>query len=150
MKIKLIIMTILLVFAFVFVAKTIAFVTIQGHEAVVRQDIFKGVLSDVWLSGTKIYCGWTTQIFKYDIGTQKITFDWEQGNKDAEYPPIMVEIGENGGQKAWISLSVNYRVGWEEKKQFLKFIQERVLLLLGRKLIMPSKIITFSRQEEFM
>lgn len=112
MRTKLILILVLSVFAIVFIIKTVSFVTVQGHEAVVRQDIVKGVLNDVWLSGTKIYSGWTTQIFNYDIGTQKITFDYQHGNPDAEYPPILVEIGENGGQKAWICLSVNYRIGW--------------------------------------
>jgi len=96
------------------VAHTIGIVKIEGNEAVVRQDLFQGVVSDVWLSGTKAYNGWTTDIYKYNIGTQKCTFDDEKSNEGAEYPRIVVDCGENGGQKAYIAMSINYRVGWDD------------------------------------
>jgi regulator of protease activity HflC (stomatin/prohibitin superfamily) len=70
-------------------------------------------MSDVWTSGTKMFCGWTTDIYKYDIGTQKITFDTKGDNKDAEYDRIEINCGENGGQKAWIAISMNYRIGYD-------------------------------------
>jgi len=95
------------------VVGTIGVVKVEGNEAVVRQNIFKGVVPDVWLSGTHFYLGWIWDVYKYDIGTQKITFDDKNRNKDAEYDRVNVNVGENGGQSAWISLSVNYRIGFD-------------------------------------
>ena len=60
--------------------KTVCIEKIEGNEAVVRQSLTEGVLNDVWLSGTKFYCGWILDTYKYDIGTQKITFDNQEKN----------------------------------------------------------------------
>jgi regulator of protease activity HflC (stomatin/prohibitin superfamily) len=114
--IKLSIIAIVSIIAIWAIAHTISWVKIEGNEAVVKQDLFKGVLPDVWLSGTKFFCGWTTDVYKYDIGTQKCTFDDPQDNKEAEYVDIEVNCGEGGGQKAWVSMSINYRVGWIRDK----------------------------------
>ncbi len=110
---------VLLVLAVVF-SKTISFVKVQGNEAVVRQHLVHGIVDDVWRDGTHFYIGWFWDVHKYNIGTQKVTFDQRepdatgfQGNSDAEYPRIAIDVGENGGQKVYIALSVNYRVGWE-------------------------------------
>lgn len=89
-------------------------VKIEGDEAAVRQDWHKGVLNDIWGPGTQWYNGWTTDVYKYDIGTQKVTFDDSSSNHGAEFPRILVNVGENGGQAAWIAMSVNYRMGWDD------------------------------------
>lgn len=92
------------------IGNTVGVVKVEGNEAVVKQHLFKGVVDDIWTSGTHFYMGWFWDVYKYDIGTQKITFDSHVNNKDAEWPSIPVEVGENGGQKAQISISCNYRL----------------------------------------
>lgn len=109
MKFKLIASTILGLITLFVLGRTVSWVNIEGHEVAVRQNIFKGVLEDVWYSGTKMYCGWTDHVYIYDIGIQKITFDNED-NREAEYPRISVEIGANGGQRAYVAMSANYRI----------------------------------------
>ena len=86
-----------------------AIVKIEGNEVAVIQDWKKGVLERTLPSGTHFYNNWAWDVYKYDIGTQKITFD-SYNNKDAEWPSIQVEVGENGGQKAEVSLSCNYHL----------------------------------------
>jgi len=112
---------------------TVSLVKIEGNEAVVRQDLFQGVMNDVWTSGTKVYCGWTTDIYKYNIGTQKITFDVKGENRDAEYERIEVNCGENGGQKAWIAISMNYRIGYDTAKD-------------GAPVFAPGKLVTLHKE----
>lgn len=90
-----------------------ALVKIEGNEIAVIQDWSKGVLDKTLASGTHFYQNWAWDIYIYDIGTQKITFD-SFNNKDAEWPSIPVEVGENGGQKAQISISCNYRLNPEK------------------------------------
>ena len=109
---KMVIMVVVGIIALWALFHTVSLVKIEGSQAVVRQDLFKGVMSDVWLSGTKIFCGWTTDVYKYDIGTQKCTFDDPKDNSATDYVDIEVNCGEGGGQKAWVSMSINYRVGW--------------------------------------
>ena len=87
----------------------LAVIKIEGNEIAVIQDWQKGVLEKTLLSGTHFYQNWAWDIYKYDIGTQKITFD-SFDNKDAEWPSIPVEVGENGGQKAQVSISCNYHL----------------------------------------
>src|SRR3990167_8750063 len=89
-------------------------VKIEGNEVYVIQDWKQGVLDKVLTSGTHFYQNLFWDIYKYNIGTQKITFDEHSSNEDAEYDRIIVEVGENGGQKAHIAISANYRVGWVE------------------------------------
>ena len=85
--------------------------TVQGDEVLVMQHWKSGVLDNVKLSGTHFFFpGAFYDLFKYDIGTQKITFDSQASNQDAEYQAIAVEVGENGGQKAWVAISVNYHL----------------------------------------
>lgn len=86
-----------------------AAIKIEGNQIAVIQDWKKGVLDKTLPSGTHFYNNWAWDIYPYDIGTQKITFDDGQ-NKDAEWPAIQVEVGENGGQKAKIAVSCNYRL----------------------------------------
>jgi regulator of protease activity HflC (stomatin/prohibitin superfamily) len=90
-------------------------------------------MNDVWTSGTKVYCGWTTDIYKYNIGTQKITFDTKGDNKDAEYDRIEVNCGENGGQKAWIAISMNYRIGYDTAPD-------------GHPVLAPDKLVTLHKE----
>jgi len=111
---------------------TVSFVKIEGNEAVVRQDLFQGVMNEVWTSGTKVYCGWTTDIYKYDIGTQKVTFNTKDETKDAEYDRIEVNCGENGGQKAWIAISMNYRIGYDTDKDGLPVLAPHKLVTLHK------------------
>lgn len=89
---------------------TVSWTKIEGNEVAVRQHLTQGVVDDVWTSGTHFYMGWFWDVYKYNIGIQKITFDNMKNNKDAEYERIDVEIGANGGQRAYISLSANYRL----------------------------------------
>ena len=112
---------------------TFSWVKVEGNQAIVRQDLFKGVMNDVWTSGTKLYCGWTTDIHPYNIGTQKCTFASKNPksklyNIEAEYPEIEVNCGENGGQKVYIAISMNYRVGWDTDKN-------------GAPILSPTKLI---------
>lgn len=93
---------------------TFRMIKVEGDEVAVRQDWAKGVLPDVWGPGTHFYCGWTTDVYKYDIGTQKATFDDGSTNKGADFPRIIVNVGENGGQAVWIAMSINYRMGWDD------------------------------------
>lgn len=100
---------------------TVSFLKVEGNEAVVRQHFTQGVVDEVWRDGTHLYCGWLWDVYKYNIGTQKVTFDTKEsderhgfpGNTEAEYPRIVIDVGENGGQKVYIAMSVNYRIGWD-------------------------------------
>lgn len=103
-----------IIFLLIFLFNIIGIVKIEGNEVYVIQDWKKGILSEVMTTGTKFYPNFAWDIYKYDIGTQKITFDDNVTNRDSEYSRIQVEVGENGGQSIWIALSVNYRVGWTE------------------------------------
>jgi len=95
--------------------KTIGVDVVQGNEAMVRQHWKDGVVGEVYRDGTHFYPGWFWDTHRYNIGTQKITFDNPKENADAEYPRIIVNVGENGGQEAYIAISANYRIGWELK-----------------------------------
>lgn len=106
---------------------TFRMVKVEGDEVAVRQDWSKGVLSDVWGPGTHFYCGWTTDVYKYDIGTQKATFDDRTSNSGAEFPRIIVNVGENGGQAVWIAMSINYRMGWDETPEGPVLSPEKVI-----------------------
>jgi regulator of protease activity HflC (stomatin/prohibitin superfamily) len=95
---------------------TVSWIKVEGNEVVVRQSLLKGVLPETWSSGTHFYCGWMQDTYVYNIGTQKCTFD----SKDTQDPTcnpqferIVVDCGDNGGQKAYIAMSVNYRLGWD-------------------------------------
>ena len=120
--VKLVIGFIVGVILLVTVSRTMGVVKVEGDEAVVQQDWSKGVLPDVLLSGTHFYVGWTTDVYKYQIGTQKITFD-----KGAEYDRIVVNVGENGGQEAHIAMSVNYRLGWIDSGAGSAFSPEKLI-----------------------
>lgn len=100
--------------ALIFIMITFRMVKIEGNEVAVRQDWHKGVINELWGPGTQWYIGWFTDVYKYNIGTQKATFDDKSTNEGAEFPRILVNVGENGGQAAYIAVSVNYRLGWDE------------------------------------
>lgn len=88
---------------------------VQGNEALVIQHWQSGVQKEPKLAGTHFFIpGIWYDLYKYNIGTQKITFDNQSSNGDSEYPPIAVQIGENGGQEAYISVSVNYHINAEK------------------------------------
>lgn len=89
---------------------TVSWKKVEGNEVMVEQHLTKGVLDGIKTSGTHVYCGWLSDMYLYDIGTQKITFDNDNKNNDAEWPAIQVEVGENGGQKASVIISCNYRL----------------------------------------
>lgn len=109
------------------VTHTVGVEKVEGDEAVVLQDWQKGVLPEVWLSGTHFYCGWFTDVTKYKIGTQKMTFDSAQTNQGAEFDRIIVNVGENGGQAAWIAMSINYRLGWVDGDSGPVFSPEKLV-----------------------
>jgi regulator of protease activity HflC (stomatin/prohibitin superfamily) len=88
-------------------------VPVQGNEVVVMQHWKRGIVPNTLGPGTHFINGWTTEYYKYNIGTQKTTFDENQTNPGAEYGRIVVDCGENGGQKAYIAMSINYRLGWD-------------------------------------
>lgn len=113
-----------------FVFHLIGVIKVEGNEAVVKQHIQKGVVPEVLLSGTHFYVGFIWDMYKYNIGTQKTTFDSPGGNTGAEYDRIVVDCGDNGGQKVWVSMSINYRIGWEADNQGnLKFSPEKLVAL---------------------
>ena len=99
----------LIVIAFAVLWNFFAIMKIEGNEMGVIQDWKQGVLDKTLVSGTHFYNNWAWDIYKYNIGTQKITFD-SHNNADAEWPSIAVEVGENGGQKASVSISCNYHL----------------------------------------
>ena len=103
-----------LVILFLIAWNFFAAIKIEGNQIAVIQDWKKGVLPQTLVSGTHFYNNMAWDIYVYDIGTQKITFDSSTQNKDAEWPSIPVEIGENGGQKAQVSVSCNYRLDPEK------------------------------------
>lgn len=86
-----------------------AFVKIEGSEIGVVQN-WGGVKEQPLASGTHMFNNFVDDIHVYSVGTQKITFDAKNENPDAEYPRIAVEVGENGGQRAEVSISVNYHI----------------------------------------
>lgn len=106
---------------------TVGVMKLEGNQAGIRQDWKKGVLDEVWRDGTHFYLGWTTDVYEYDVGTQKVTFD--DDNPDAEYSRIIVNVGENGGQEARIAISANYRVGWESQNGVPVFSPQKLLRL---------------------
>lgn len=96
------------VVALILVSQITAIVKLEGNEVGVVQD-WNGVKENLMTPGTHVYNNFSNDIYKYNVGTQKITFD-SANNQDAEWPSIPVEVGENGGQKAQISISCNYRL----------------------------------------
>jgi len=91
-----------------------AFVSLKGNEVAVVQN-WQGVKNEILVSGMHFYNNFIDDVFVYDIGTQKITFDEMNTksvdyNPDAEYPRILMDIGENGGQKVTVGMSVNYHL----------------------------------------
>lgn len=113
---KLVVGIVVMFFALALFRSLFTWVTVEGDEVLVVQHWKKGVLPEPLYSGTHFmfpafaYTG----LYKYNIGTQKITFDDRKSNDDAEYPRISVEVGENGGQHAEIAMSVNYHLNPEK------------------------------------
>ena len=103
-------------FVSIFKGVGLKWIKVEGDEVAVRQHLTRGVDNQVLYSGTHFMFPafqWTgTYIYK--IGTQKITFDDKNSNPEAEYDRIPVEVGENGGQAAWVALSVNYHLNAEK------------------------------------
>ncbi len=97
---------------------------VEGDEAVVLQHWKKGILPEVWGPGTHFYWGWELDTYKYDIGTQKVTFDEGHGS---EFGRIQVNVGENGGQAVAIAMSVNYRLGWDDSPAGPVFDPQRLI-----------------------
>lgn len=87
----------------------IGFIKFEGSEVGVVQD-WGGIQDKLMLPGTHIYNNFILDIHRYNIGTQKITFDDVKSNPEAEWPRIILDVGENGGQKAWVAMSVNYHL----------------------------------------
>ena len=102
---------------------------VEGDEAYVRQHWKDGVVNDIYRDGTHFYPGWFWDVYRYDIGTQKITFDSDPRNEGAEYSSIKVNVGEGGGQSAWIPLSVNYRIGHVLTDAGASFSAEKIVAL---------------------
>src|SRR3990167_6717943 len=86
-----------------------AFVKLEGSEIGVVQN-WQGVKDSTLPPGTHFYNNFIEDVHVYSIGTQKITFDAKNENADAEYPRIAVEVGENGGQRAEVAISMNYHI----------------------------------------
>lgn len=103
-------------------------IKVEGSEVCVLQSLTKGVVSNVWLSGTHFYNNVLWDVYKYNIGTQKCTFD-DNKNEGAEYPRIVVDCGDNGGQKAYIAMSINYRIGWDDDKGISVFSSDKIVKL---------------------
>ncbi len=128
-QIKLYVGAILGFIGLIVLINTIGVIKNEGNEAAIRQDWKKGVINEVWRDGTHFFLGWTTDVYQYDIGTQKITFDDMKSNKDAEYQRIIVNVGENGGQEARIAISVNYRIGWVLKNGSPVFSPDKLVAI---------------------
>lgn len=108
---------------------TVSLIKVEGDESVVRQHWKDGVVEEVYRDGTHFFVGWFWDTYKYDIGTQKITFDDQATNTDAEYPAIKLNVGEGGGQSVWIPMSVNYRIGHELTDEGVKFTPSKLVAL---------------------
>lgn len=130
--IKIAVMLVVAIVGLWIIFHTVSVIRVEGNEALVQQDWNKGVVSQVLLSGTHFYSGWTTEMFKYNVGTQKATFDSQETNKDPQFERIVVDCGENGGQKAWIAMSINYRLGWEMDEA-------------GNPVFSPEKLVKFHK-----
>jgi regulator of protease activity HflC (stomatin/prohibitin superfamily) len=111
------------------VLHSIHVVPVKGNEVVVMQDWKRGILPNVLGAGTQFINGWTTEYYVYNIGTQKTTFDEQNTNPGAEYGRIVIDCGENGGQKAYIAMSINYRLGWEAQNGSPIFSPEKIIKL---------------------
>ena len=107
---KLIIGGVVFIIGLIVFFNVVGVVRIEGNEIAVIQDWSKGILDKTLSTGTHFYNNVAWDVYKYDIGTQKITFDSNPNNKDAEWEAISVEVGENGGQRATVVLSCNYRL----------------------------------------
>ena len=130
--IKIAVMLVVAIVGLWIIFHTVSVIRVEGNEALVQQDWNKGVVPQVLLSGTHFYSGWTTEMFKYNVGTQKATFDSQETNKDPQFERIVVDCGENGGQKAWIAMSINYRLGWEMDEA-------------GNPVFSPEKLVKFHK-----
>jgi regulator of protease activity HflC (stomatin/prohibitin superfamily) len=120
-----------LIFVSVFRGFGLTWVTVLGNEGVVRQHLTNGVDSKVLRDGTHFMFPafqWTG-IYKYVIGTQKVTFDSTPSNQKAEYPSIDITVGEGGGQKIKVRCSLNYRVGYDQTEKGLVFSPEKLIAL---------------------
>lgn len=126
---QLIVIAVSLVLGIIGVTTTIGWVKVDGHEAIVRQHMTRGVLrattgdeNEVWRDGTHFYFpAFMWDNHKYDVGRQKLTMDFMTEaqaqpwglpvNEGAEYPRLQLAVGEDGGQQAWIGSSIIYRIG---------------------------------------
>ena len=102
---------------------TIGVIRVAGDEAIVRQNMNGGVLravnadgsvkyDDVYRDGTHFYFpAFMWDLYRYNIGLQKCTFDSDPNNKDAQYPGIEIAVGSGGGQQVKIAGSINYMIG---------------------------------------
>jgi len=111
----------------------LGWVTVQGNEAYVRQHWKSGVLravntdgspkfEDVYRDGTHFFNRFFWDIYRYDIGRQKLTFDFQtteqarawnlEANEGAEYPRLQLAVGKEGGQQVFLGGSMVYRIGY--------------------------------------
>lgn len=91
-------------------------VNIEGNEVGIVHKYWGGVQDDVLRDG--VHWIWLGKVNVVNIGTQKITFaPGERSNDSAdevedqnEFEPITVNCGADGGQSAYIDLTVIYRL----------------------------------------
>lgn len=110
---KIIIAVLAVIVGIFLVTRVWGIVSLEGNEVGVVQN-WKGIEDQVMYPGTHVYNNFYRDVFKYNVGTQKITFDEKASNPESEYPRIVLDVGENGGQKAYIAMSVNYHLAPEK------------------------------------
>ena len=102
----------------------IGYKVVEGDEAYIRQDLLKGIeKKEVWRVGTHVYVPLLTPgLYKYDLGIQKCSFSNDKiGNDKPDYPAIEVAVGKNGGQKVWVTMSINYKIAHKETNGIAEF-----------------------------
>ncbi len=135
-----------------------SFIKLEGNEVGVQQD-WSGVKDTLMLPGTHMYNNFILDIHKYNIGTQKITFDDVAVNAESEYPRIVLDIGENGGQKAWIAMSVNYHLNPDKAitlhkqgigKTYESVVLKREIIDVVNEIARPRTALTIYSGEGFV
>lgn len=104
---------------------------VEGNEAYIRQDLITGLeKKEVWRAGTHVYVPFLTPgLYKYNLGIQKCSFsNGKFGNDKPDYPAIEVAVGENGGQKVWVTMSINYKIAHKVNKSGLAIFDEDLLM----------------------
>jgi len=89
---------------------------VEGNERLITQHYNDGLSETILGEGTHFYNGFTTTVYKYNIGTEKFIMGRKdlyngEGSDRVDYPPFTVTTGGSGKeQPATFSITLQYRL----------------------------------------